>query len=161
MNVPSDTVSAFKAQDMAKKRVLAAVEDSAAEVDHAREDTTPRTKTNEAQDNSESGGEDGDESVCISVELSDFADFPIFDKHETMEIENLESEQPILRIGEFTLYGSYEDALGTDVYYEMPPPTGDATPSGPCKFVGTATKRLKFVIDPNEKRQFLRKPTKI
>ncbi|CAK4067177.1 unnamed protein product [Aphanomyces euteiches] len=112
----------------------------------------------EEEKEEESPAEDHD-SVYISVELTDFADYPILDKHETLEIENLESDQPILRIGEYVLYGKYEEAIGTDLYYDMQL-KGDTSATS-CSFVGKATKRLKFAIDPKEQRHFLRKPTKI
>ncbi|ETV75255.1 hypothetical protein H257_10447 [Aphanomyces astaci] len=153
---------------MAKKRTLSAVVQASAS--EGRQELNEETKSDDehhrdavAQDD---GNDETEDSVYISVELTDFADFPILDKHDALEIENLESDRPILRIGEYVLYGTYEDALGTDVFYDMHPPANaeDATTSSSaatCSFVGSAMKRLKFVIDPNEKRQFLRKPTKI
>ncbi|ETV99866.1 hypothetical protein H310_07901 [Aphanomyces invadans] len=124
-------------------------------------------QTSEGKQANESNGQDDDgdveDSVYISVELTDFADYPILDKHDALEIENLDSDRPILRIGEYVLYGTYEDALGTDLYYDMPPLSESTTDAAAatCVYAGSATKRLKFVIDPNEKRQFLRKPSKV
>ncbi|EQC31884.1 hypothetical protein SDRG_10402 [Saprolegnia diclina VS20] len=97
----------------------------------------------------------GDEAMTtyVSVELVDFAEFPILDKHETLEIEGLESETPILRIGDFTLYGVYEDAIGTDVFYDLQ--------SSEKKTLHAMSKRLKFTIAPKDKEAFHKKTIKV
>ncbi|RHY85335.1 hypothetical protein DYB37_006038 [Aphanomyces astaci] len=88
---------------MAKKRTLSAVVQASAS--EGRQELNEETKSDDehhrdavAQDD---GNDETEDSVYISVELTDFADFPILDKHDALEIENLESDRPILRIGEY------------------------------------------------------------
>jgi general transcription factor 3C polypeptide 6 len=97
--------------------------------------------------------------VYLSVELVDFADYPILDKHDTFEIEHLESEQPRLRIGEFTLYGTYEDALGTDAFFgpETESDRSSKMKTGRLTLTGHSVKRLKFTIAPKQSEEFTRK----
>ncbi|OQS03536.1 hypothetical protein THRCLA_21141 [Thraustotheca clavata] len=97
------------------------------------------------------------QEVFVAVELVDFAEFPILDKHATLEIENLESEQPILRIGEFTLYGAYEDAVGTDIFYDTK--VENKTPNAAT--LHHMTKRLKFTIAPKDAEQFHKKTMRV
>ncbi|OQS00863.1 hypothetical protein ACHHYP_02240 [Achlya hypogyna] len=97
------------------------------------------------------------QTTYVSVELVDFADYPILDKHESLEIEGLETAQPILRIGEFTLYGVYEDAVGTDIFYDIK--GTDKTPEGAT--LHHVTKRLKFTISPKDKEHFEKKTVKV
>ncbi|KDO21926.1 hypothetical protein SPRG_13108 [Saprolegnia parasitica CBS 223.65] len=68
-------------------------------------------------------------------------------------LPSLESETPILRIGDFTLYGVYEDAIGTDVFYDLQ--------ASEKTTLHATSKRLKFTIAPKDKNAFHKKTMKV
>ncbi|CAH0474615.1 unnamed protein product [Peronospora belbahrii] len=99
-----------------------------------------------SKDESRCETENQDETLVV-LELCDFKNHPIFDDYSSAILEGIDTATPMLRIGEYILYGQLEETVGTNYFYDT-----DTTKAldQTYAFVGQTIKKIKFTIAPPE-----------
>uniref|UniRef100_UPI003AAAC403 general transcription factor 3C polypeptide 6 n=1 Tax=Centroberyx gerrardi TaxID=166262 RepID=UPI003AAAC403 len=89
------------------------------------------------------GDEWEEEEQLVVVELSGIINNDFLSKcRGTCKILDVDSEKPMMQVGQYVFVGEYEDAVGTCVLFEEGPSNGDADSTPELKYMCHTVKRL-------------------
>lgn len=96
-----------------------------------------------------------EEEQLVVVELSGIISNDFLSKcRGTCKILDIDSEKPMMQVGQYVFAGEYEDALGTCVLFEEGPPKGKADSVPELKYMCHTTKKLMmqriFLVEKKE-----------
>ncbi|XP_063754207.1 general transcription factor 3C polypeptide 6 isoform X2 [Eleginops maclovinus] len=99
--------------------------------------------------------EDEWEEEIVVVELSGIINNDFLSKcRGTCKILDIDSEKPMMQVGQYVFAGEYEDALGTCVLFEEGPTKGKAESCPELKYMCHTTKKLMmqriFLVEKKE-----------
>ncbi|CAJ1056769.1 general transcription factor 3C polypeptide 6 [Xyrichtys novacula] len=84
-----------------------------------------------------------EEEQLVLVELSGIINNDFVTKCcGTCKILDIDSEKPMMQVGQYVFAGEYEDALGTCVIFEEGPPKGKAKSGPELKYMCHTAKKL-------------------
>ncbi|XP_024138230.1 general transcription factor 3C polypeptide 6 isoform X2 [Oryzias melastigma] len=84
-----------------------------------------------------------EEEQLVVVELSGVINNDLLKKNlGTCKILNIDSEKPVMQIGQHVFAGEYEDALGTCVIFEEIPQKGKSSKTPDLKYMCHTAKKL-------------------
>ncbi|XP_015239465.1 PREDICTED: general transcription factor 3C polypeptide 6 isoform X2 [Cyprinodon variegatus] len=86
-----------------------------------------------------------EEEQLVVVELSGIINNDFLSKcQSTCKILDVDSERPMMQVGQYVFAGEYEDTLGTCVLFEEEPKKGKATSSPGLKYMCNTVKKLRM-----------------
>ncbi|TDH73985.1 uncharacterized protein CCR75_003329 [Bremia lactucae] len=91
--------------------------------------------------------ESSDEEILVVLELCDFTNHPLFDDYSTATLEGIDTATPLLKIGEYELYGQLEETVGTNYFYDT---DTSRVSDKKYQFAGQTIRKIKFTIAPPE-----------
>lgn len=96
-----------------------------------------------------------EEEQLVVVELSGIISNDFLSKcRGTCKILDIDSEKPMMQVGQYVFAGEYEDALGTCVLFEEGPPKGKADSVPDLKYKCHTTRKLMmqriFLVEKKE-----------
>ncbi|XP_069567321.1 general transcription factor 3C polypeptide 6 isoform X1 [Brachyistius frenatus] len=84
-----------------------------------------------------------EEEQLVVVEISGIINNDFLSKcRGTCKILDIDSEKPMMQVGQYVFAGEYEDALGTCVLFEEVPQTGKSGSSTDLKYICHTVKKL-------------------
>ncbi|XP_012737578.2 general transcription factor 3C polypeptide 6 [Fundulus heteroclitus] len=83
-----------------------------------------------------------EEEQLVVVELSGIINNDFLSKCQTCKILDIDSERPMMQVGQYVFAGEYDDALGTCVLFEELPKKGKAKESPGLRYMCHTVKKL-------------------
>ncbi|CEG40342.1 Transcription factor TFIIIC, tau55-related [Plasmopara halstedii] len=108
-------------------------------------DPLSTAKIDESDESDES--DEDKEELLVVLELCDFKNHPLFDDYSSATLEGIDTAKPMLKIGEYELYGQLEETVGTTYFYDT---DTSGVSNKEYQFAGQTIKKIKFTIAPPE-----------